>query len=105
MWFYMYCQIHLQSQSMYTPPRLVVKQSGSMGGSCQTFGECKVQVMSALRMYTPPRLVVKQSGSMGGSCQTFGECKVQVMSALPYSLCTKSVFTPPLVTLTNYILT
>ena len=56
-------------------------------------------------MYTRPRLVVKQSGSMGGVCETFGKCEVLVMSALPYILCTKPVFTPPLVTPTNYILT
>jgi len=71
MWFYMYCQIPRQSQSMYTPPRLVVKQSGSMGGVWQTFEKCEVLVMGVL----------------------------------PYSLCTKPVSTPPLVTLTNYILT
>lgn len=71
MWFYMYCQTPRQSQSMYTPPRLHAKQSGSMGGVCQTFGKYKVQVMSAPL----------------------------------YSLCTKPVFSPPLVTLTNCILT
>ena len=71
MWFYMYCQTPRQSQSMYTPPRLVVKESGSMGGVCQAFGKCKVQVMSAQ----------------------------------PYSLCTKPVFSPLLVTLTSCILT
>ena len=71
MWFCMYCQILLDSQ----------------------------------RMYTRLRLVVKQSGSVGGVCQTFGKCKVLVMSAVPYSLCTKPVFSPLLVTLTNYILT
>jgi len=71
MWLYMYCQIPGQSQSMYTPAGLVVKQSGSVGGVCQTFGKCKVLVMCAL----------------------------------PYSLYTKPVFSPPLVTPTNYILT
>jgi hypothetical protein len=56
-------------------------------------------------MYTPPSLVVNQCRSMGGVCQTFGKHKVLVMSALPYSLCPKPVFSPPLVTLTNYALT
>jgi len=48
MWSSMYCQILIHSQSMYTPPRLVVKQSGSMGGVFQTFGKCEFLVISVL---------------------------------------------------------